>query len=173
MKRAIILLPIFILLAMSCSSSKHNRASKELKNSVKQQEIKQAVESDRYIIKVNRLYGRRGSSVDLVPTHNYIIIDQDLARINLAYTGRSFDIMGIAAINMTGRVIEKKVQQKHNGKYEIKLKVKQNNDLFTVNISVGTSGYCSVNVINPRIESIRYHGNMHMIIDKDIVKKNN
>ncbi|MCD4769313.1 MAG: DUF4251 domain-containing protein [Bacteroidales bacterium] len=163
MKRVIILLSVYILLAMSCSSIRQARANNELRNNVKQQEIKNAVESDRYIVKVNRLFTRRGFTVDLVPTYNYIIIDKDLARITLAYTGRSFDIRGITGINMTGRVIEKKIDRKRNGMYKIKLKVKQNNDLFTVNISTGTSGYCSVNITHPRIESTRYHGSMYGI----------
>ena len=164
MKRAIILIiPLFILLVTSCSSSRFNSANNELRNSIRKEEIKNAVESDRYIIKINRVMARRGPSIDLKPSNNYIIIDRDLARVNLAYVGRSHDTRGIMAINMTGKVIERKVRQRNNGGYEIKLKIKQNNDQFNVSISTGASGYSSVNINHLRLDSSRYLGNMTLI----------
>ncbi len=163
MKSRLTILPVIILLTLSCSSIKQISSNNEITNSLKAKEITDAVESNQYIIKANSMTERRGRTVDIRPSHNYIIIDEEVARINVAYTGRSYDIRGISGINMTGKVIEKEINQKRNGGYKIKLRIRQNTDLFTVNISAGKDGYCSFNISHPRIELSRYRGNMYRI----------
>src|SRR5512133_1872258 len=94
MKKLWILFIIPVLM-LSCSTSKETSSARsELRNEKKLTDellVKNAVESRKYIIKLQRLYSQYGSYFDLVPRANYIIIDGERAVISTAYLGRQFD----------------------------------------------------------------------------------
>lgn len=158
MKNTFYIIAALLLLATSCTSTKEASSTRQEREMAKSLMVEQAVKSGMYVIKVERLYGRGGFSVDMRPSHNYIVINHDMARINLGYMGRSYDIRQIAGINLTGRIIEKEVTSKDKGRFDINMKVKENNDVFTLNIFVGRDGYCDVGVIHPRIDHVNYRG---------------
>jgi hypothetical protein len=156
MKRLIYILPAFLMLAVSCaSSSKLNTAQAK---STTNNYVSKAIDERAFVIKVNKLYDRKGQSYDMNPSNNFIVINQNIARVNLGYMGRSWDIRQIAGINFNGVVTEMSKKQTRRGGYMLTMKVKGNNDLFTFNISVSKDGYCNIGVNHPRIDYVRYRG---------------
>lgn len=166
----LIILPVLML---SCSTSKEaSSARNELRKEKKVTDellVKNAVESRKYIIKLQRLYSTYGSYFDLVPRANYIIIDGERAVISTAYLGRQFDIRPIGAINMRGMAEEYAVTSKlDKGKYEVRLKVDNGGpNTFHLYITISKNGNCSASVSSLKIDNVRYSGYLVPIIDRN------
>lgn len=163
MKKLFIVIISLILLS-SCSTTKEAKSVRDElhkeKNLIEQGQVKNAVETRRYIIKLNRLYFSYGGMTDLIPRANFIIIDGEKAIISTAYLGRQYDIKPIAGINMRGRADD--YAQTNNfskGSYEIKMKVNNGgSNAFDVYLNISKSGYCTVSVSSLKIDNIRYAG---------------
>lgn len=166
----ILFLPVILY---SCNTSREAASSRsELKSEKKKLDallVKNAVESRKYILKFNRIYGYYGTMIDLVPRSNYIIVDGEKAIINTAYVGRQWDIRPIAAINMRGRAVDYSVISKTDkGSFDIKMKVNNGRSVaFDVFITINKNGYCSASVSGMKIESIRYTGFLVPITEKN------
>jgi hypothetical protein len=162
MKKLISILGIIsVILISSCSASRELTSGSEAR---KQQElidqalVKSAVESRRFIVKLDRIY-LFGGMVDLVPRMNYIIVDGDKAEINTAYMGRQWDIRPIAAIHIRGAAEDYEVVNKVNkGLYEVAMKVDNGSASFNVYLSIGRNGSVSASLNSMRIENARYRG---------------
>jgi len=153
---------IFIFLPflmLSCSSSKESKSEKD-------ELVKNAVESRKYIIKLDRLYANHGAIFDLIPRANYIIIDGDNAIISTAYFGRQRDIRPIAGISMKGRAEEYDVISKQSKGYDIKVRVNGGSNSFLVYLTISKSGKCSASVSSLRIDNVRYSGYLVPIPEK-------
>jgi hypothetical protein len=162
MKKILFLLAMAVVVS-SCSTSKEASADKgnvkKEKKLARQTEIKQAVESRRFIVKVNRIYMQGGGFRDLVPSRNYIIVDGEIASISLGYLGRSYGARPITGINFHGHTIKyEMVNKQSNGSYDITMRVSKDNDTFDFYITVQPSGHCTVSVNNLNIQSVNYNG---------------
>lgn len=163
MKNLSFIIAIAIILG-SCSSSKETTMTKQDKRMTKklaeQEIIKKAVESRRYIIRIDKLYMTRGgSAIDLVPSSNYVIINGGIASVCLFYSGQSSFSRPISAINFNGHTITYEMKSDQGkGLYNINTRVKKGADNFDFYITIGTSGSCSLSVINPHIQSVTYKG---------------
>jgi hypothetical protein len=155
----------------SCITTKEAKFSgRELRNEKKiaeQAAVKQAVESRRFIIKLDRLYFSHGGFADLVPRSNYIIIDGEKAIISAAYLGRQYDLREIAGIDMLGKAFNYEVTRNiSKGTYNIKMKVNNGTTSFDVYLSIGKNGKCTASVSNLKIDSVRYSGYIVPMKDK-------
>lgn len=163
MKKLLIFI-FFPIVLSSCMTTKEadlSKASGKNEKRIKDQlTVKNAVDSRKFIIKLNRIYSTGGGMVDLVPRANFIIVDGDRAVISTAYLGRQFDIRPIAAINLRGRAEEYAVTSKpEKGSYDIKLKIGNEGSVsFNVFLFIGKNGYCSASVSSLKIDNIRYTG---------------
>lgn len=168
MKKLFILI-IIPLLMSACSTSKEAVSARKEKKITNELVVKNAVESRKYIIKLQRLYSKHGSSFDLIPTANYIIIDGDKAVISTAYLGRQFDIRPIAAINTRGQAENYKVTSNQNkGKYEVSLKVDNGGaNTFELYLTISKSGTCYASVSSLKIDNVRYSGYLVPIKDRN------
>ena len=148
----------------SCVTTKEAKLSRaELRNEkkiVKQDEVRNAVESRKFIIKFDRLYFSYGGIADLLPRANYIIIDGEKAIINTAYLGRQFDIRRIAAIDIFGRSVNYELTNDlSKGNYKVKMKVNNGGgNSFDLYLDISKNGYCTVSVSSLKIDYIRYSG---------------
>lgn len=153
-----------IVLMSSCSTTKEAKSSKSEirseKKLVEQGMVKNAVETRRYIIKLDRLYLNYGGIADLIPRANFIIIDGERAVISTAYLGRQFDIKPIAGINMRGRAVDYALTNNTSkGSYDIKLTVNNGRNVsFDVYLNVTKNGFCTASVSSLKIDNIRYSG---------------
>lgn len=159
-----------VLVLSSCSSTKEARTAKaELNKENKLAEqvvVKQAVESRRFIIKLDRIYLTRGM-IDLIPRANYIIVDGQKAIIAAAYFGRQYDFKPIAGINIHGVAENYAVTSNvSKGKYEIKMKVSNKTASFDVYLTIGKDGNCTASVNSLKISNVRYRGYVVPISDK-------
>jgi hypothetical protein len=160
------LLAIFVslILLFACSTSKEaglSRAeARKEKKAINQGIVKNAIESRRYIVKLNRLYFRYGGMAELIPRANFIIIDGDRAIISTAYLGRQYDIKPIAGINMRGMATDYALTDNlAKGSFQVKLRVNNGgNNSFDVYIDVARDGYCTASVSSLKIDNIRYSG---------------
>ena len=162
MKKIAFLIAIVIILG-SCSSSKEASITKhETKNQKKlaeQEAIKKAVESRRYIIKLNKLYSTNGGTIDLVPTSNFVIINGGIASVRLFYAGITQFSRPVSAINFNGHTITYEMKSDQaKGTYTINTRVNKGADDFDLYITIGISGSASLSVINPHIQSVSYRG---------------
>lgn len=172
MKKLLIIITTLMVMS-SCTTTREAKSSRvELrneKNLAEQAVIKKAVESRRFIIKLDRLYFSRGGIVDLIPRANYIIIDGEKAIISTAYIGRQYDIKPIAGINMRGESMKYELTgDLSKGKYEIKMKVNNVSNSFDVYLTIGKNGKCNASLSNIRIDLVRYSGYIVPIKDKTI-----
>ncbi|HDZ41656.1 MAG TPA: DUF4251 domain-containing protein [Bacteroidetes bacterium] len=160
MRNTIYTLFAIIFISASCSVIRDMKSSRAERELMTQENVKKAIESQQILVKVNRLHTGRGRIMDINPTDNFIIIDRNLTRVSLAYMGRSFTTRPIAAINFTGQVYSSVVDTKRDGSYDIVLELGQENEKFKVNMIVSKGGYVSLTITNPRIDFVRYSGNL-------------
>jgi hypothetical protein len=153
-----------LLILSSCATSKVQektdaKASADEKKYARREDIRQAVETRRFLIKFDRLYMARGQRIDLIPKANYIILDGDRATINAAYMGRQYSFRPISGINMTGKVVSFELKDKvDKGIYQINLKVSNDQNTFNVYLTIGANGNCDASLANYRIDRVRYTG---------------
>ena len=156
-------LTIFTTIALSLflfSCSATTKLERSELAALKGEEIKTALDSQKFVIRLDETSTRRGGRILLSPSYNYLVINGEKARMNLAYVGRSMDVRGISGINMIGEVTERSLAQKKKGRILLSLTLEQENDAFDVNIDVGKNGICDVSVYHPRLDPIRYRGEM-------------
>ena len=163
---------IVLMIMSSCTTTKEaNSARIDLRREKRINEqslVKNAVESRRYIIKLDRLYNLYGGIIDLIPRANYIIIDKERAIISTAYLGRQYDIKPIAGINVRGRSESYSLTNNlSKGNYVIKMTVDNGGrNAFNVYLTISKDGYCSASVSSLRIDNIRYSGYLVPIENK-------
>jgi hypothetical protein len=172
MKKLLFILGFISILAFSsCSASKEARsANAEARHEqelVNQALVKQAVESRRFIVRLERIY-LYGGMVDLVPRLNYIIVDGEKAVINTAYIGRQWDIRPIAGINVRGVTSEYELTNKvSKGLYQVNMKVGNGAALFNVYLTIGQDGNVSASLNSLRIDNARYRGHVIPISNRN------
>jgi hypothetical protein len=165
MKKLLFISGIFsILLFSSCSVSKEARSEKaELRHQrdlVNQALVKNAIESKRFIVRLERIYLPLGM-IDLVPRRNYIVVDGQKAIINTAYIGRQWDIRPIAGINVRGVTEDYELTNKvSKGLYQISMKVENGAASFNVYMTVSPNGDVSASLNGIRIDNARYKGHV-------------
>jgi hypothetical protein len=148
-KLSIIIMSLVVM--SSCSTTKEAKTSRaEIRNEKKlaeQSMVKNAVETRRYIIKLNRLYFNHGGNADLIPRANFIIID---------------------GINMRGRAVDYALTNNTSrGSYDIKVTVRNGRTAsFDLYINVTKNGFCSASVSSLKIDNIRYSGYLVPISDR-------
>lgn len=165
----------FFLVAMAglltaCTATKEVTSSDKIssaeKKAAEQTAIRKAIESRKYVIRADRIQPSGGLPVDLVPRHNFIIINGELASVSLAYLGRSFGTRQITGINFNGRT--GKYQMKYNeakGTYDVYVEVIRDNDKFDLYLTLGTGGYCSFSINNSYIQTMNYSGTIEPLAE--------
>ncbi len=156
-KKYIILL-ITLVIASSCASTKQAGERREAERSDRQNQVQKAFESGSYMINITKLFTNRYHGLDLVPDKNYIFIENGIARINLAYVGKSFSTRPISAINVRGKIEDIAITSKKNGSNFASMIVVGGGERFNLNIRISASGYCSININNGRLDNISYRG---------------
>jgi hypothetical protein len=171
MNKLIFILSGFVILT-SCATTKVEETSKnesvEIKNIFQQEQIRQAVESRMFLIKFDRLYISQGGTIDLIPKANYIILNGDKVIIRSAYAGRQYSYRPIKGIDLVGRAVS--FEMKNNstkGSYEIRMKVKNENNTFDVYLTVNNDGHCNTSLTSYKIDRVRYTGNFIPLIPKE------
>lgn len=164
MKKLFSILTLMMVIS-SCSTTKEVKSSRiESRNDkklAKEAIVKNAVESRRFIIKLDRLFLTYGGIVQLVPRANYIIVDGEKGVISTAYFGRQFGIKPIAGINMFGKTSDYELTNNTGkGAYKIKLKVAEGGLSFDVYLDISKSGYCSASISSLLINNINYSGHV-------------
>lgn len=155
-----------LLVVSSCATTNQSRITRienrKDKKLAAQADVKKAVESKRYIIKLERLYFSHGGMADLMPDANYMIVDGEKAIISAAYLGRQFDFKPIAGINIRG--ISSKYEVTNDlskGMYKIQMDVSnKGTDSFDVYLTIGKNGFCTVTFSALKIDHVRYSGHL-------------
>lgn len=147
-----------VILMISCASSREIISDREENRKIDDETLRKAIESRRFIIKLERMYAY-GGMFDLRPRSNYIIVDGTRAVINAVYIGRQFDIRPIAGINMrgdaTGYQITRRISKEM---YDIKLRVENDGAAFDVYLTINGNGIANASVNSMRISNARYRG---------------
>jgi hypothetical protein len=154
-----------ILGLVSCTATKSTTSARAMQKAIKAEETRMAVESlvqsGSYLVKVDRLYSGRISNAYLSPDQNFILIDKGHLRMKLAYMGRSYNLRGIAAINMSANAEKYEVVRDiAKKKYDVRIKASQAGEPFDIFLTINDNGYANVSVTNPRIETVRYNGKL-------------
>lgn len=152
-----------IMLFASCSTVKETgSARKELKSEkilAHRADIRDAVESRRFILKFDRLYFGFGGWAQIRPRANFLIIDGSRAIMSSAYLGNYSSAIPIHGIRVEGNYEDYRVvKNTRKGIYDIKLKVSEGGDSFDLYVTIGEDGDCTASVNSLRIQSVRYTG---------------
>lgn len=149
------ILPLIFL--SSCATSGFVSESADQRD-LDEEVVRKAVESRKFIIKLERLY-TNGGFLELRPRTNYIIVDGRKAVINAAYFGRQYDIRPIAGINMQGVASNYEITRRiSREKYDIRLRVDNGATSFDVFLTIGKNGSANASVNSLRIENAQYRG---------------
>jgi hypothetical protein len=170
------LLTLFLAIILAVSSGFTSRQEKEEKLSraekkvIKQQLIKEAVESRQFVINLERLYMTPYGMIDLTRNRNYIIVEGKKAAIRAGYMGRQQGLYPIAGINLAGEPsVYKMKKDKEKGNYRIEFEVSGTSDLFHVVLVISENGYCNATISGAKIDQVRYSGDLNPIIkDKNV-----
>lgn len=142
----------------SCATSKEYVSESNDRRNLDEEVLRKAVESRRFIIKLERLY-TQGWFMELRPRVNYIIVDGRNAVINAAYFGRQSHIRPIAGINMKGVASDYEITRRlKRDMYDISLRVHNGSTSFDVYLSIGKNGGANASVNGLRINNARYRG---------------
>lgn len=163
-----------VMLISSCTTTKEAKSSRiedrKEKKIAEQEMVRQAVESKRFIIKLDKLYFAHGGMIYLMPRANYIIIDGEKAIISAGYLGRQYDIRPIAGINIRGKLMNYELtNDPSKNEYTIKLEAGNGRNSFDVYLRIGKNGYCSASVSSLRIDYVSYSGQIVPIKEKQTV----
>jgi hypothetical protein len=176
MNKLIFILSGFVILS-SCATTKVEETSKnepvKVKNPFQQEQIRNAVEMRRFIVKFDRLYISQGGTIELIPKANYIILDGDKVIISAAYVGRQFSNRPVKGIDLVGRAVS--FEMKNNstkGSYEIRMKVSNNINTFEVYLTVNNDGHCNTSLTSYKIDRVKYTGNFIPLIPKEENQEN-
>jgi hypothetical protein len=154
-----------LLLLGSCAVSK-DAGGKDDFSGIEGDLLRNAIESGKFIVKLERIYNYRGM-LELNPSANYIIVDGEKATINAAYMGRQYGFRPVAGINMRGTASEYEITKKENkDQYNIKLRVENEKTSFDVNLVVTRNGSTSVSISGLRIDNAQYRGFIAPLTDK-------
>lgn len=160
---------IFVLAAIiffySCSASKETSSSSQIsakeKKLAEQIMIKKAIESRKYIVKVDRIYFSKGNIAELQPDNNFIIINGELASVSLPYMGHSFGARPISGINFDGQTTRYEMKSdEQKGIFHVNMNVARGGQSFNIFLTVGTGGYCSFSMNNLYLETVSYKGRL-------------
>lgn len=163
MKNIIYILLAITIITGSCATSGDVISARKERAAIKQENVIKAVESQQMAIEVYRIHMRRGGTMQMNPEMNFVIIDKNRARISLGYIGRSFTSRPIAAINMQGEIYSRVIEKKDKGVYDIRYELGQENDKFTVNMTVSINGYVNLSITSPILDFVRYSGNLRIL----------
>jgi hypothetical protein len=153
-----------LLIMASCAAPKEGESSARKlsaneKKIIRQEEVKQAVEMKRYLVRFDRLYLTRGGRIELIPKANYIIIDGERVIISAAYAGRQLGVRPVRGIDMVGKAESYQVKDKaEKGLYEISMKVTNQTNTFDVYLTISKDGYCDASMSSIMIDHVRYTG---------------
>jgi hypothetical protein len=164
MRRAIIGFAVLLGL-VSCTATKNADSARATRKAINAEEtrlkVDRLVQSGSYLIKIDRLYSGRVSNTYLSPNQNFILIDKGQLRMKLGYLGRSYSSRGIAAINMSAKAEEYEIVRDSTKKmYDVRIKASQAGEQFEIFLSIDDSGYATMSVTNPHIETVRYNGKL-------------
>lgn len=147
-----------LVIITSCATSKEYASDRDEYRQIDADVLRKAIESRRFIIKLERMY-TYGGILDLRPRANYIIVDGPKAVINAAYMGRQSDIRPIAGINMHGNATDYRITRRISREmYDIKLRVENGGTTFDVYLTISNDGIANASVNSMRISNARYRG---------------
>ena len=161
-----------VLLLASCSTIKDATSSivkyRNKKKLANQQIVKNAVESQSFIVKLDRMYLANSGIVQLVPGENYLVVYGEKAALNTAYSGRQYGFRPISAINMFGRTTDYKlIKYADKGTFEISMKISDDGTSFTVFLKISNRGICHVSISSMMTDNVRFSGNVVPFTPKD------
>ena len=156
--KKIIYITSLVFLAFMVSCSPASRLERAEADALKGEVILHSIDNQHFVFKADKMHLRRGRQIFLRESNNYILIEKNMARVNLAYLGRSHDLRGISGINMLGHITEKNVSPKKRGNTLVSYIVEHKSDRFEINILVSKSGRCTVDLYNPKIDPMTYTG---------------
>ncbi len=170
MKKTIIILLVSVV-ALSAGfkpvHDKEEKLSRSEKKALKQQLIKEAIESRHFVINLEKLYVSPYGIIDLIQSRNYIIIEGNKAAIRAGYMGRQSGLLPIAGINLAGEPsVYKMKTNSEKGNYRVEFEVNGNSDRFHVILLISENGYCNATISGAKINNARYSGDLNPIIKK-------
>lgn len=170
MKKLSVIIAILMVIS-SCATTNEAKLSRiELRKEKKlaqQEDVKKAVESKRFVVKLDRIFFTHGGFANLIPGANYFIVDGGRAIFRAAYIGRQYEIRPIAGINVMGKPQDYEIKtDSAKGMYDIKMKLSRGGDSFNIYLTIGKNGSCNVSLSSMKIDYVSYKGQVVPIIDE-------
>jgi Domain of unknown function (DUF4251) len=163
---ALILISGFLM--ASCASTKETKSTRAEKKAAEAEMVKRAVESRKYVIKMDKILVQGAGMVDLIPKANFFIMNGEIASVSLAYLGKTYFIRPITGINFNGQTTRYEMQSNgEKGIYNLHIEIETSGNKFDFYLNIGTSGSCDVSVTNPHIQSVSYRGTLVPLIQTE------
>ena len=156
---------VFIILLLIGTSVQSSNKDKEAKAN----EIKELVESQQFRFIAQTAIPRAGSSINLTSYYDFQIDSMEVSSW-LPFYGRAYQVEyggdGGIKFEETARTLEIELNKKKKS-YQVSIEVDTKKDNYKINMSVGLSGYASLDVISTYKQGISFYGIVEPIQDKE------
>jgi len=173
-KLFLILIAVFSFLSFTASgrSFTTDNGKRNDKRTDREEKVKEAVESGRFAVELDRIYMSRYGRIDLSPGRNFIIISGNKASISAGYVGRQHSFKPVAGVRLTGNPSVYKLEKNDSrGNYRIEMEVTAGGDSFHITMTIRESGYCDATISGAKIDYTRYTGNLVPLEKKKTVRE--
>ena len=128
------------------------------------EKVKNLIESRNFIFEASSILPREGSSRSLVTNLNFIKVEGDLSEAMLPYFGNYRLTNGGGLISFNDNIENVRYSEnKRKSRISLSFRVKNDQERFSVQLSVGSSGWATVIIKSINRPSISYYGKVKAI----------
>lgn len=131
------------------------RAEQERLDSLNYEIAKQAISEKKYVLEADRLCFKRGETVYVTPTTNFVAVDNNEATVQLAFNGPFTGPNGIGGITVDGTVTNYKYKENKKGNIFISMNVMGTGISAQVTISLPKGSSQATVTVTPNFNSNR------------------
>jgi hypothetical protein len=161
---------VYFLLVLLCipsvliSQETNKKKSKEEKKLEQQKQTDELVNSKTFVFTGSMAHPQGGRTVNLTTRPNFVkfspdLIDSDMPFFGRAYSGAGYGGSSDGGLTFKGVPSEFTVEKTKKG-YDIRVKVKTENENYTISLAVGSSGNASLTISSAGRSPMSYSGDV-------------
>jgi hypothetical protein len=151
---------LFLLFTLT-SVYAQEKKTKEQKKMEKQQEVEELMSSKNFIFEGNTAYPETGRPITITSGPNTVNFSPEMIKSNLPFFGQvktaSAGFGAQSGYSFEGKPDEYTIENSKKG-YKLKAVVREGNESYTLNMSIGNDGNANLNIYSINKSSMRYNG---------------
>lgn len=158
------LLILFVIGSLSVIAQQTDKkAAKQERKLEREKQVQAMLDAREFVFVGQRAIPTGYKSVDLTTNSNFVKFHPDLIESSMPYYGRAYSGVGYggdAGLKFEGKPDEFTIE-KGKKSYDVKAKVKDANDSYTITLSVFPDGSSTMNISSNNRSNISYNGEIN------------